>query len=283
MKNHYRQLQYLIQEFCKRVKLPFTGDDDSQTYEIDIEELCPVLKQYCNDEELEESEWIIELTFEDVKAMFDPIIAKIIRLIRGQLFSNNKCSAIILVGGFSESKYLQTRIKQEFQDQLKNISVPIYPMTAIVKGAVQFGVKEHVITSRVLKWTYGTDIVRKWESNDPLSKKLPNGMVKAFHVLSKRGTHLTNQDKVTTVFKPYSLFQTKVSFNLYITSELEPKYCDDDGVRLLNRWEIEIPILEDFDDQTILFTLNFSTIEILATAENQKTGDRYQITMNYAS
>ena len=132
-------------------------------------------------------------------------------------------------------------------------------------------------------YSLGTDIVREWESDDPPSKKMSNGMVKAFHTLSKRGTHLTNQDKVTRIFKPYSLFQTKVSFNMYITSELDAKYCDDDGVRLLNSWEIDIPVLDDFDDQTILFTLNFSAIEILATAENQKTGDRYQVTINYAT
>lgn len=35
--NHYRQIQYLIQEFCKRIKLPFTGDDNSEIAEIDIE------------------------------------------------------------------------------------------------------------------------------------------------------------------------------------------------------------------------------------------------------
>jgi hypothetical protein len=40
---HYRQMQYLIQEFCKRVKLPFTGDvgddedDDPQIIEMSIE------------------------------------------------------------------------------------------------------------------------------------------------------------------------------------------------------------------------------------------------------
>ena len=69
---------------------------------------------------------------------------------------------------------------------------------------------------------------------------------------------------------------------MYITSELDAKYCDDDGVKLLDKtWEINIPVLDDFDDQTILFTLNFSTIEILATAENQKTGDKYQVTFSY--
>lgn len=35
--NHYRQMQYLIQEFCRRIKLPFTGDDDAEISEVDIE------------------------------------------------------------------------------------------------------------------------------------------------------------------------------------------------------------------------------------------------------
>jgi hypothetical protein len=128
----------------------------------------------------------------------------------------------------------------------------------------------------------GTDIVRKWEPGDPLSKKLPNGMVKAFHTLVEKGTLLTSRDLYTTVFKPYSLFQKKVSFNMYITSKIDVKYCDDDDeVRLLNSWEIDIPILDDFDEQTILFTLNFSNIEIIATAKNQKTKDEYKVTFNY--
>ncbi|PKC13941.1 actin-like ATPase domain-containing protein [Rhizophagus irregularis] len=286
-KNHYRQLQYLVQEFCNRIKLPFTGEpfQDDDEVELDIEELCPVLKQYCRNFEffnkMEESEWIIVLTHKDVKDMFDPIIAEIIRLIRGQLNSISNCSAIILVGGFSESKYLQKRIKQEFQHKLKNISVPRNPMAAVVKGAVEYGMNEHVITSRILKWTYGTDIAREWEpTNDPPSKKLSNGMVKAFYTLAKRGTYLT---KATTTFRPYTLFQKKVSFNIYTTpdNEADAKYIGDNDVKLLNEWEIDIPILKDFDDQTILLTLNFSNVEILATAENLKTKDRYQITFNY--
>ncbi len=103
-------------------------------------------------------------------------------------------------------------------------------------------------------------------------------MVKVFHTLAKRGSHLTNRDKVTTIFKPYSLIQRKISFNMYITSNYDAKYCDDDDVKLLYPWEIDIPILDDFEEQVILFTLNFGTIEILATAENQKTGEKCQVT-----
>ena len=55
---------------------------------------------------------------------------------------------------------------------------------------------------------------------------------------------------------------------------------------LLRNWEIELPDNEDFEDSedtTILFTLTFGTVEILATAEteNQKTRKKEQIKLKY--
>ena len=37
-KNHYGQFQFLIHEFCRNVKLPFTGvEEEYENYELDIE------------------------------------------------------------------------------------------------------------------------------------------------------------------------------------------------------------------------------------------------------
>jgi len=37
IKNHYNQLQYIVQEFCRRVKMPFTGQQTQfQSFEIDL-------------------------------------------------------------------------------------------------------------------------------------------------------------------------------------------------------------------------------------------------------
>ncbi len=37
-KKHYSQLQYMVQEFCRRVKIPFTGkESDYQFQEIDLQ------------------------------------------------------------------------------------------------------------------------------------------------------------------------------------------------------------------------------------------------------
>ena len=70
--------------------------------------------------------------------MFDPVIKKIIRLIHDQLSRGGSISAIFLVGDFSESKYLQARIKKEFCEIVPNISVPPYPITAVLKGGKQY-------------------------------------------------------------------------------------------------------------------------------------------------
>jgi hypothetical protein len=100
-------------------------------------EICPILKEYCEGEylyDMEDAEWNVKLRFEDVKAMFDPVVEKILRLIEYQLRLTDDCSALILVGGFSESKYLQSRVRQKFSTKVKLISIPPQPVTAIVKG-----------------------------------------------------------------------------------------------------------------------------------------------------
>ncbi|CAI2179278.1 13254_t:CDS:2 [Funneliformis geosporum] len=279
--HHYDQLQYIVQEFCRLAKYKFTGEETGfEPFELDFDEI-PVIKQYIKGEErekLEISYWFIEIDFEEVKEMFDPVIERIINLIKGQLDQiENDCSAMFLVGGFSESKYLQARIKSEFLEVFPSISAPILPITAVLKGAVLYGLRESTVATRKLTQTYGTDIVRRWQPNDPFS---PNGYVSAFETLAKLGDLVTENYKVIKKFQPFSLLQREISFNMYATKKENAKYCNDDGVTLLRAWVIELPENENFDDITIVFTLTFN-VEIIATAVNQNTGEKYQINFDY--
>src|SRR2546429_9177850 len=118
--NNYGEMQYMIQQFCKLGKIPFTGEDAEFIYELDIQDTIPILKQYITNSDtiktLEEEEWVIEIDFKNMKSIFEPVIERILRMIKSQLDNSHEtCSAMFLVGGFSESKYLQKRIKQEFQ------------------------------------------------------------------------------------------------------------------------------------------------------------------------
>ncbi|GET65655.1 hypothetical protein GLOIN_2v1502209 [Rhizophagus irregularis DAOM 181602=DAOM 197198] len=75
---------YVDREFLK-----LRDQNDFDSFEFNIEEIFPVLNQYCKDEIKEKMEkWIIDINFEDLKSMFD---------------------LNILVGGLSESKYFFSR------------------------------------------------------------------------------------------------------------------------------------------------------------------------------
>ncbi|CAB5390954.1 unnamed protein product [Rhizophagus irregularis] len=223
--NNYSQ--YIIQEFCRRVKFPFTGrKKDFNPYNLDLEELCPVIKQYVTGSELdemEEEEWTIELKFEDVKEMFDPVIKKILDLINDHLNENNDdISAMLLVGGFSESKYLQEEVKKKFNSRLKNkISFPESPATAIVEGAVQYGLNPKIIATRVLLWTYGTDVARKWRPGDPEERKIPGNemmgrgdLIIEFSRFIKCGEEIPVNAAIPRIFSPGCIFQSAIAVNL---------------------------------------------------------------------
>ncbi|CAB4437241.1 unnamed protein product [Rhizophagus irregularis] len=285
LEDHYNLLQYMVQEFCNEVKESFTEEkSEFNRYEINLNNYSS-LKDIIRDAKerglLREADCLIWVEFNDVRGMFDPLINKIIDLIKGQLTqqTSKKCSAIMLVGGFSESEYLQGRIKKEFNNVVSNISVPKQPMIAVLKGGVQYGLQVGTVVNRVLRRTYGTDIIRRSMPGDPASQMLPNGYTIIFDALAGRGKQILVNQKVVRKFKPHSIMQPSIGFDLYVTSANNAKFCNDPGVKLLRLWEIELP--DDYEDITILFTITFGTVEILATAENQKTGEKYHVKVKY--
>ncbi|CAG8602080.1 11260_t:CDS:2 [Funneliformis mosseae] len=274
-KNHKSFIQYMVQEFCRRVKIPFTGRKvDFKDYKIELDDY-PWIKDIIEGEEkrsLRNNDWSITVRFNDVKKMFDPIINEIIDLIRDQLEKDHaKCSAIMFVGGFGESKYLLYKIRREFSNvvPISMINEAPKPIVAVVKGGVQFGLQNEIVVNRVLKRTYGTDIVRRSLPNDPATQRLPNGYTIIFETLARRGNQVSTNEKVTRYYKPSSLTQSNISFDMYVTNRHNVKFCDEPGVKLLRNWEIESEIDGYDDDTTIIFTLNFGTVEILATAERK--------------
>src|ERR1043166_9730893 len=39
-RKHYGQMQYMVQDFCRKAKLPFTAEDEQLSYELDIARVC---------------------------------------------------------------------------------------------------------------------------------------------------------------------------------------------------------------------------------------------------
>ncbi|PKC57608.1 hypothetical protein RhiirA1_446129 [Rhizophagus irregularis] len=284
-KNHYSQVNYLVQQFCFQVKIPFTGDKaEFKTYELDIDRKCPAVKKYVTGTQRDElivNDWIIDLDFETVKSFFDKVIESILTLIEQQLKKCTSCSVMFLVGGFSESKYFQSRVKQNFESQIK-IAVPPRPVIAVVNGACEYGLNMKSISTRVLKWTYGVEIAPKWQASDPPDRKMSNGRIKKFSLMVKKGTEVNATDEYSQSFSPPEPDATTLKFTIYYTSKDDATYCDEPEMNLLGSFNINLPDAHLGMNRPVLLTLCFGSMEIVAAAKNQTTGEDYRTTFSSA-
>ncbi|PKY22940.1 hypothetical protein RhiirB3_526153 [Rhizophagus irregularis] len=286
MENYYDQFQFLVREYCKNIKVPFTGDNREFNYELDIEEHAPALLQFVDKETreiMELNEWMINIKYNDIKLMFDPIIERILHLIRKQLdVIQETCSKMFLVGGFCENKYLQNRIKKEFQDTVKLIEVSAQPITAISRGAVVYGSnileykesdKESGIFSIVLKYTYGVKLCFDWkEGIDSSYRKTTDGKIFKFSPLVKRGT----KAEVGQEFNlDYYHSPSSFNFQLYRTPEYNAEYCDAPGMELVGTMQIDLPDDHLGLNRPLAFGISFDQMEISAFAKNSMTGQMY--------
>ncbi|PKY56643.1 actin-like ATPase domain-containing protein [Rhizophagus irregularis] len=295
---HYGQMQYMIQEFVRNAKLPFTGDESEFTnYEIDLEDIVPVVMEYVTEEkreEMEENDWVIEFRYDDIKSMFDPIVERIVKMIQMQLANTQgTCSAMFLVGGFGQSKYLQNRIKQEFRHRVKNISVPLNPIAAISRGAALYGLSmiksapnldrmgslKFVINERRLKYTYGIRVSPEWKDGDPIERKDSNGRIHKFFAMARRGTMVKPNQEFTSNIVPVYEKQDAIDFFIYYTTKYNAQYCDEDGMEKLGNLLITLPDVNLGLNRPVLFGLTFGRMEIIATAKNQLNGQNYQTTL----
>ena len=118
----------------------------------------------------------LSMSAEQVRAIFEPVIQDVIKLLEGQVDiikrRGDQVSGIILVGGFGQSSYLYSRLKKHFAsappppysqhpisstpDHNIEVMQPLYAWTAVVRGAVLKGVEGSMVMSRRSRFHYGT-------------------------------------------------------------------------------------------------------------------------------
>ncbi|CAB4490711.1 unnamed protein product [Rhizophagus irregularis] len=146
----------------------------------------------------------------------------------------------------------------------------------ISRGAVMYGLSSNVISTRILKYTYGIEELKYWMEGDPISRRLQNGRIVRFHCLAKRGTKVETNQKFTTFFAPPFPLQTRVSFKIFFTKEYNAKYCDEPGMNLLGKLVVDFPDSGLLDRLLLEFT--FGQMEITVSVENETNGQRYSTT-----
>lgn len=100
--------------------------------------------------------------------VFDPVVKKVMKLVETQINLSLNDQAhldyIILSGGLGQSLYLRDQIKKMELVVKNNIKVfqPSEYNSAIVRGAVLIAKNPNVITQRIIRKTYGFEVLQPY-------------------------------------------------------------------------------------------------------------------------
>ncbi|KAF8632108.1 hypothetical protein AX15_002039 [Amanita polypyramis BW_CC] len=111
-----------------------------------------------NDPQFDIRSGSIKIDGKQIAEFFEPAVQSIIQIIEAQSRSSvAPIRVVFIVGGFATSDYLSSKLDEHFKiGNVKILRPDAYLSKAVAEGAISFHIK-HLVTSRVSRYTYGTD------------------------------------------------------------------------------------------------------------------------------
>lgn len=211
-----------------------------------------------------------------LRNLFDKTIASIILLIKEilQMESATSLNKIILVGGFSNCVLVQEAVRREFPNC--RVIIPFEPGVSVLQGAVLFGHKSDVISSRISRFTYGISFNPKFDPaiHDEKYRFLSDGVWRCKNAFDK----ILEKDSVipigTVIHRKYN---TKINVNkiwlkLFASEHHNPVYTADDDCFSLGN--IGIDVSDSSRCQVLEVGFIFGNTELSLTVIEAATGNK---------
>lgn len=201
------------------------------------------------------------------------IISHLKSLFKEKLLSS--VDTILMVGGFAESEYMQTEIRNAFQN--KTVIVPPEAGLAVLKGAVTYGFNPLVISERKSPRTYGISV------NIPFDEKVHpeklkceyDGQQKCSDVFQKMVTIgqplVVNETVFEHVCHPTSAYDRTANIDVYESDLENPKYTLDTECRRVGSLSLDIPDVERGKSRKIRIKMHFGHTQIYVSAHEEGT------------
>lgn len=169
--------------------------------------------------------------------LFENITSKVTELIgMSEEKHEDGIDFIFMVGGFSESPFLKTVIKEQFESETLSVLVPRRPQVSVIRGACMFGLNPRSITSRISKMTYGINTLTTYDpakhceekkvviEGEDFCEDVFDAFVKMNHAVSIDEVH-------TKTYCPVRARQTVMRIIFYCAEKNEVNFIDEEGVR----------------------------------------------------
>ena len=187
---------------------------------------------------------------------------------------------ILMVGGFSESPMVRHAVEKGFQE--KRIIVPHEAGLAVLKGAVIYGHNDHVITSRISRYTYGIKMYEPFQQGvHPIHRRVKDAygqsMVQGvFNKLVTAGQSVSHEDSYEGIVccpsgGPGS---TGFTLKLFATPSKNPLFVDDPDSMLVGEVGVDCR-------SSASVTLVFGGTELEVRAKDSTSGELTSAKFNF--
>ncbi|CAG2220714.1 unnamed protein product [Mytilus edulis] len=211
-----------------------------------------------------------------MKSFFGPTIDRIVSLVKetSKIKAIKEVSLFVLVGGFSECKYVLRALKEALPN--KTFIVPDDPGLSVLKGAVIFG-HERIIESRVMMNSYGTKIFEPFDPkvHEMSRKKRAGGRYicpKIFDFIVKKNESVPVGTTIKREYLTDEPQQCYMDLAMYKSDSEFTEYTDEEGCYRVCDATIDIPNPSD-EKRTVEIEYFFGDTEIRMTAVETDSGE----------
>ena len=187
-----------------------------------------------------------------------------------------------LVGGFAECPLVQVAMKKNFPN--KRIIIPEEAGLSVLKGAVFFGHKPDYIASRVMRFSYETDVITlfdpdKHEQDRKYTCKFTDNIRchGVFGEIIKQNKSVARGTKISRRFSTFRPNQSTIIVKVHASNKEKPMYVDDDGCVLIGQATIDIPLPSE-EERWVSVEYIFGNTEISMTATEELHGTKCEAT-----
>ncbi|KAH3893824.1 heat shock 70 kDa protein 12B-like [Dreissena polymorpha] len=220
-----------------------------------------------------------------IQEMFDEGVQEILNFTNKILVSPQvkglPITALIVVGGFAMMSYVIKALRQELGE--KNIPVvrPQITELAVLLGAVLFGHKEDIITSRIMPYTYGVSCTMEFnaEKHSTEHRFEDGGRFWAYNSFRK---HVTRGQAVKLGewivdkdYFPEGEDQTSATVYVFASDKTDPNHITDEGCQFVGQFHVEFPrtVAKPMARKAVTVAMRFggTELEVKATSSDGKT------------
>ncbi|KAK3602816.1 hypothetical protein CHS0354_026367 [Potamilus streckersoni] len=185
-------------------------------------------------------------------------------------------STMLMVGGFSECQLMQEAIKRAFPKP--KVVIPNEAGLVVLKGAVIFGHRPQIITSRIAKYTYGINISPPFDpTKHPKDKKVSVGGNDRCKDVFKKYIEVGESVKIgeakTGKHVTIKSNQKEMLLKIYASPEKNPMFVTDSKCEMVGRVVVKLP--DTTDNIRVDVKMMFGETELMVEAEEETTKAKF--------